>query len=541
MKTNGKMTKKSTILKCLGFFVLSALFLVSCNDDRLISGSGAKGETDKLLSTHRIITGDSILLENPYNVAQMQKALDQIRNDNPNSEFKDLSSFVIKPTHLYIMFKPNSDEEVGLLKQDSARTYFDYRLDCLYADRYLENRGANTLDSITKYYTAVKQADISKLPDVRYEILDELYIPEQENYFSDVLDVRDYLLNGVVNNKTDFFNHLLYYAFKNTNNERDFVDYENTAGKWIFGTKWWPSGNINVTDECTRRSPPYSSTVIPLEGAKVLIRQWFTVESGITDANGHFQTGSVRGKANYVLQWERYQYSIRSGLFGQAETHGPSNVKQYAWNITFNGGLSKYYSHIHRAAFHYYYKNIKNLRRPPENGFWNTQMKIGAMDQSSGTNGDYSCFRGFLGILPSIRIYNPSRSACNIYATTIHELAHASHSKMGGRITFMGTDDKVVESWARGVEWDLTRMTYNNYNAIAGRPKYTLVVQDMLDNDGFYGLDGISGDNVNGYNIRQIEDALNGKKTWVNWRDNIKNMYPNPTENHLDNLFNYWN
>ena len=58
-------------------------------------------------------------------------------------------------------------------------------------------------------------------------------------------------------------------------------------------------------------------------------------------------------------------------------------------------------------------------------------------------------------------------------------------------------------------------------------------------------LDGISStnsyDQVNGYTIRQIEDALQGKRTWNIWRDNIKNLHNNATENNLDTLFDYWN
>jgi hypothetical protein len=55
-------------------------------------------------------------------------------------------------------------------------------------------------------------------------------------------------------------------------------------------------------------------------------------------------------------------------------------------------------------------------------------------------------------------------------------------------------------------------------------------------------IDGIGvNDQVEGYNIRQIEDALRGNKIWNNWRNNIKNNNNNGTENNLDALFDYWN
>jgi hypothetical protein len=72
---------------------------------------------------------------------------------------------------------------------------------------------------------------------------------------------------------------------------------------------------------------------------------------------------------------------------------------------------------------------------------------------------------------------------------------------------------------------------------------YTLVVSDIIDDDfittqpnnkGYY---NDSRDQVSGYTIKQIEDALKGQKTWNNWRDNIINKYTNLTENNLIRLF----
>lgn len=47
-------------------------------------------------------------------------------------------------------------------------------------------------------------------------------------------------------------------------------------------------------------------------------------------------------------------------------------------------------------------------------------------------------------------------------------------------------------------------------------------------------------DNVNGYTLKQLQDALIGARLWNGWRDNIKSRYNNPTEVHLDELFNNW-
>ena len=47
-------------------------------------------------------------------------------------------------------------------------------------------------------------------------------------------------------------------------------------------------------------------------------------------------------------------------------------------------------------------------------------------------------------------------------------------------------------------------------------------------------------DNVEGYTIRQIEDALNGQTTWAGWRNNIKSKFVNSSEGNLEALFNHW-
>ena len=75
----------------------------------------------------------------------------------------------------------------------------------------------------------------------------------------------------------------------------------------------------------------------------------------------------------------------------------------------------------------------------------------------------------------------------------------------------------------------------------------TRVVADLIGNDFRNQTDATNygftddRDQVSGYTIRQIEDALKGQETWEKWKDNIKNRYDNVTEDNLDALFAYWN
>lgn len=48
-------------------------------------------------------------------------------------------------------------------------------------------------------------------------------------------------------------------------------------------------------------------------------------------------------------------------------------------------------------------------------------------------------------------------------------------------------------------------------------------------------------DNVSGYTIKQIEDALTGVETFEDWKNNLKSKYPdNETKENLDAAFTYW-
>jgi len=154
-----------------------------------------------------------------------------------------------------------------------------------------------------------------------------------------------------------------------------------------------------------------------------------------------------------------------------------------------------------------------------------------------------------MGLGEPIHIFNPYREGrdLDLYATTIHELAHASHWNISGS-DYRNSDLNLIESWAVGVQWQLTRMVYPGY---LGRPNgtanYTNVIMDMIDGPGevFSDIDFQYGwgnpiDHVGGYNIVQIQNALDGARNFNDWRNNIINQTTNPTSNNLNTLLNFW-
>ena len=310
-------------------------------------------------------------------------------------------------------------------------------------------------------------------------------------------------------------------------------------------SKWRPAGTIQVYDDVLER-------YVGVEGVKVRARRWFTTHTGIANSDGEYScNGRFRRDANYSIDWERYHFALQDGWLNGATYNGPK--KRGDWDLNLNSGAQQYYATIFRAAYHYYYKDIKGLRRPPQNSFWRTQMKIRAYyEENNDANGTHKEERRFLGA--QIKIYNPERESMRIYATTIHELAHASHWNIWRSNGFDNTQSIVKESWARGVEWELTRMIYPNYTPFYSRLRYTGVVEDLIDgfktrtsnrfwteqNPWVFQVSTYQ-DMVENYTIRQLEDALVNQKTWINWQNNIINSINNETSDNVQNSFNFWN
>lgn len=519
--------KKLTTLN-YGFLVLFALLIGSCNTEPVLT----ENNTNTRGKEYYLQLGQK--LENPYAVKNMRKALDSVKSKMKFSKSaKNTSEFDIETSHLYVKIEPKNADEEAVLKRDTSQVFFDYPLDYEFPEEVLQQIGTNDAETISAYYVAVPKEYVFPA-GIKTEVLEELYIPEQDPFFDDATETGQ-VNKSTIGTKEDLLGSLLIEAFKLTNNEKELGLESGTAGKsswWVFGSKWRPSGKITMFDNSLNK-------VVPVEGAQILIRQWFTVDSGITDGNGNFSTGTVRGQARYIIQWERQHYDIRNGWFGQAETRGPSKKKE-SWNYTITDVNDIQYAMIHRAAHHYYYKDIKGLRRPPFDSEMPSRMKIAAIhDLPDGLNGDTSFWRGLAGVLPTIRIYK--RETCDeYYGTTIHELAHASHWKMGWW-TFQSVDDKVKESWARGVQRELSRMVYPDYDKDGvNLPKYTLVVRDLIDNDDYFAERFTYGEFTSGYTISQIENSLKYQKTFNDWKNKIKQDYENPTENNLDKVFDYW-
>ncbi|CAM1345441.1 hypothetical protein [Tenacibaculum amylolyticum] len=446
-------------------------------------------------------------LENPYSVENMKNAWESLKN-----KVKITKNIEIKTTHYYVKFKPKTEEELNILRKDESLILYDIPLDYEIIEQgdFYHDPEIPT-DQPTYQYASIPVEN--KLPEkIHFEILEKLFIPDEDS------ETNPSNSDGTVELLVD-------ESLKLTDN---LGDEKNEKAKFFTKLpKWRPQGNIIIWDDNLQR-------YVPLAGLKVRARRWFITYSGYTNGNGFFScNGRFRRPANYSFKWQKYDFEIRRQPLSIAKFNGP--YIRGDWNVNIRNGEQEFWGTIYRAAFHYYYGNIKGLRRPPLNGVFNIKMKIRAIYQNNNSiNGLHCVSCKYLGLGSQVKIFNPQKDSQDIYATTIHELAHASHWAMDS-FGYTVLPTVMIESWASGIQWELTRMVYPNYTPHYIKGSYTGIVQDMIDPiQQPY-------DKVAGYTIRQLEDAINGQTTWRGWRDAIINSYNNPYELNLHNYqFLYW-
>jgi len=338
----------------------------------------------------------------------------------------------IRTTHLYLKFKPQDEEELDLLKSDTTMELYDYPLDYeIISGGLFYHDPSIPIDKPTYQYVAV-EVD-KELPGVDYEILAELYLPEE--------DVE--LTQGRAN--LTFAYELEDEALRLTNNQSKTTPNSTANGK-VASNTWNPAGKIQVWDDVigthtTRRAifdyweyypcpgegenpqiqsslptliprPPqcrravyrYEYTtnpgsLIPLGGVKVRARSWFKTRTTLTDAQGNYYISFFRNQVNYSIKWERNDYDIRDNRFFQAYFTGPKQKGN--WNVDLVSGKALRHATMHRAAHRYFYQNIGGLNHATRL----SRLKLAYIDkEGTGINRGY-LQHGSLGLYAAIKIW----------------------------------------------------------------------------------------------------------------------------------------
>jgi len=513
--------------------------------------------------------------------------------------------FHIRPTHKYVKLKPETFEEEDQINADTTFIALDYPLDVDLPESYFEERAPLPEGQIAEYYT-----DLEINQNISYsgykEVLDEMYKPEEDPYFANADE--DYQPGTEqITTRAQLHDELLFtaYFFKglehllapdmnaakgtgidddkpqkpvltnadNTlildgNNEERFND--AIIKPLGIGKKWHPSGRIMYTDTslpANTSNPPGLEHVRPLPGAQILIQQLGrTMRTTTTDANGNFRVpNDLRGHARYIIQWERQHYNIKNGGLWQAEKRGPHQRSPWNHTIQVNHGEDVYHSLIHVACLDYYYGPRFELTMPKKN------IRIAARKTSEGKSSHVAA----RGMFYEISVKKWGDRHCDIYGTTIHELAHSAHREVssgGYDATVMDAYINVfnpnpnakrfLETWAATVELLFIQQRYNvnptfittgqnlngDYQQLMQNldantmGAYTSCGYDMIDNhnQNTTAFPNRAVDNVSGYTPKQLEASIKNIASWGAWKSSIKTKYNNPTEDSLDELFANW-
>jgi len=502
-------------------------------------------------------------LENPYSVENMQKAAESLFE---NGQLK--SKPLIEVTHYYVRFLPKTEQELSFLNRDSSLYVYDYPLLCkvqkggtYYHDPELSEK------QITWQYTVVP-VDF-KFSNIQYEILDKVFMEDEIG--------KGKTKSALIDDYT--YSLIEKEAYRLTGN----LDEANKGEARLKATDWTPKGTITAEKDV----PLGYYATMPLAGAYVLAKTFLKTRHGYTGTDGKFVVNGsfTTNTVDICIKWERTNYDIRDGSYGQAYYQGGDLSRDVSWNLEikqYSTPKSWLFAHIHHAAYTYYYENYRWGIKAPTNGtILNQRLHIAGRDEEGRSH--YFAFNDFWGaatvVIYSNKGSNKYYKSFVIFGTTIHELAHASFWEMGystGQylIDYFSSKTIMTESWSMCFQNTITNSIYpgldpvdtddlykyqdhQQRSTIASKSDgYSPLFIDLIDNvnQGLY-VPALPKDRVEGYTLSQLENAMD--KTYIDlsflgsdifmpyyesfaysiYQTKLKDLYNNPTEGYIEELF----
>lgn len=567
-------SKKGCAMKSLRhiafYCAVSTIFLNGCFTTETPSTSNKDGVEPVIQPSSK---GD------PFTPANMQKALVELVKSRSNNlrglaksaALSELDSISIEPNYKYVRFLPEGARQIDFLRGwDSNVVLFDHPLSYSAEDSLAQalNRDPFWSDSTVPYYASVP-IEYSLPNEIRYEVIKPLFLiqPILTQIESDSLlqegDTSAALAK--VASETNLTRLIKFLASLDISfPELEFASLELTgnktasiedslpgplAKKSLFGwDRWRPSGTLKYRD--SRLGD------VPVVGVRVTAGYSYYWRSSKTNASGYFSsperwTYSVK----YEAHWDADDFLLEDGdSWNGADlmTEGPTSYS--AWNRTFVDQHSTY-AVIFTAAYNYYYNSIDGLNRPRENTWTNFALDIQVYNKDGNVYGSHGVWP-WLANWMEIYLKDGSayRASDELFGTTTHELGHSAHyAHFWTRHPMVPRDYEwnyyvggdIQETFARGVQWWLTRKRYTGYQVPSYSGNYKGNIQDLIDADGVYAKTSDGGDNVRGFTIAEIEQAAKKSFNLDELRDRLKWDYPsNGTRVYsnadMDNLFAYW-
>ena len=460
-------------------------------------------------------------IPNPYSLKVVQQAYNEL------AEQSGLRSCeTIAPTHLYLKFAPKNLEELRLLESDTTLYFYNYPLDVELIGEGGGYHDPSLPDSVPTYQYVCVPID-HPLPEVEYEVLDEIYYEEDDEaelrsgraISWEQLEEKAYLLVG----------------------DSSIISTPETRG-----SKWRAGGRLRYEDN-------YTNTVVPLEGVPVRMRYHIITYQNCTDKSGYFQCSTTkRGDCKYSIEWKRAVFRIipEDKWFVTADYVIQENKSRVDKIFRKSENVKQWiYASLFIPAHEFFYKDMCGIQRPEED--IDITPKTKDDDLSSGSH---------QGARPKeIRIFRYygktqllEKNSASYYGTTIHELAHSCHREYVGNSTFRHTYDSVKDTWAVGVQDYCSLRKYGEYGRLitysnSTKPynsQYTGLINDLRDDareDPKF-IQDCPSDKVKGFSLLDVQKALKDAESWNEFKNNFikANAKNNETEKNIRTLFDYW-
>lgn len=394
--------------------VFMSAVIVSCSKDGLRTERGIDYSYGRDLKHEKIVLGDR--LENPYTTENMTKAFVSLYPTKADR-------VDIKTTNLYVRFLPSDDQEYDLLKSLGVQLV-DHPMDYdILVDGDWYHDPAIPDGEFTWQYAVLPHDFV--FPDVKYELIDECYISENDSgtrTYDDGIDWQAvereaYLITG--------------------NGDR--LAPETVKA----GTKVTPSGRITIVDDGANGGKPFG-----VAGVRISCNSFVKFDSAVTDRDGYYSMSKeFASDLRYRLVFENEKgFSIGFNLVllpASVSTLGKSSPEGVNMTVT-KDSESKLFKRcvVNNAVYDYISRCSRddmNITPPPSGMriwlFHNLKassavmMRHGAVIESDLISRFLGSFASLLEIfLPDITLgLGDKNDYKSIYSVTCHELAHASH------------------------------------------------------------------------------------------------------------------
>ena len=413
---------------------LMALVMMACSKEGLPAERNLNYEYGRNLSHEKIVLGER--LENPYKTENITKAL--------NSLYPTKADRVeLESTDLYVRFLPENKEQCDTLVSMGLRlTDHPLDYDILVEGDWYHDPDVPEGDVTWQY--AVVPIDFV-FPDIRYEVIDECFLAENastkafEDLNWDEIERHSYILTG---------------------NEDKLVP--DTKGPGDKSAP--PKGRITILDEHYNDGIP-----IGVSGVLVSCNSFVKYDDCYTDSEGYYQMSKkFSSNIRYRIIFENeldFTIGLNMILFpASVSTLGKSSPSGVDMTVTKDSDDNLYKRCVvNNAAYDYISSCMSrsglDIAAPPTDvNIWifNTLRSSSAVMLHHGAVLENQSIKNYLGeyssllrfFLPDITIGAKGTDEYReIYSSTCHELAHASHFARVGKIYWDAYIRFIIESY----------------------------------------------------------------------------------------------